>query len=197
MQFIISGVANIKAAANHMLKQKIESGLVTVTNKDRTELEYAEIFSRKTVTQSDLDYYKSRLSVADILGHIDADIKAAPAFEWFPKYVLTSEQIKSLEKKMVDEVDQATAVYKLCQSALARKKETESREVVERVTNQRLLTKENQQLEKETKAALKAVDKAERKATSEAEKAERKATLEAEKADNAKRFSKTFYYFLI
>ena len=67
---------------------------------------------------------------------IDTEIANAPEYEWYPRTTLTAEQIRAMELRQVDCVNQATEVYEACRRILSRRKEATDREVISRVTNE-------------------------------------------------------------
>ena len=68
-----------------------------ISELEREEMSYVQIYGQKIVTPSDLLYFKSRTSVNDILGLIHKDILDAPLFEWFPQVYLSPEQLQRVQ----------------------------------------------------------------------------------------------------
>jgi hypothetical protein len=112
-----------------MTNVKIANKVVTVSGKHFSELSYHEIFVQKTITPADISYFRDRQSTDSILNIIDTEIANAPEYEWYPRTTLTAEQIRAMELRQVDCVNQATEV-------LSRRKEATDREVIGRVTNE-------------------------------------------------------------
>jgi len=157
VQFITSAIANTKAAVRFMTNVKIANKVVTVSGKHFSELSYHEIFVQKTITPADISYFRDRQSTDSILNIIDTEIANAPEYEWYPRTTLTAEQIRAMELRQVDCVNQATEVYEACRRILSRRKEATDREVISRVTN-----------EEQEKELAKAVREIERKKLAQA-----------------------------
>jgi len=135
LQFITSAIANTKAAIRFMTNVKIANKVVTVSTKSFSELSYHQIFVQKTLTPADISYFKDRQSTDSILNIIDTEIAKAPEYEWYPRTSLNAEQIRAMELRQVDIVNQATEVHEACRRILSRRKESTEREVVNRVIN--------------------------------------------------------------
>ena len=175
IQFILNAIANIKAAVKYMLDTKIQNNVVAVSSQSFSDLSYDDIFQRKTITAEDMEYLRVRETTEDILIRIDAAINSRPEFQWFPKIVLSAEQIHSMELKQIALADQATAAHEICSRILTRRKESTEKEIVTRITNESQAKAEARQIESQAKAAL-------RKQANDAKVLERKQLIADAKA---------------
>ena len=184
VQFILNAIANIKAAVKYMLETKIQNNVVAVSSQSFSDLSYDDVFQRKTVTAEDMEYLRGRETTEDILIRIDEAINSRPEFEWFPKIVLSAEQIHSMELKQIALADQATAAHEICSRILTRRKESTEKEIVSRITNESQAKAEARQIESQAKAAL-------RKQANDAKVLERKQLLADAKASEGRRKATT------
>ena len=136
IQFITSAIANTKAAVRFMTNIKIANKIVTVSERSFSELTYHQIFVQKTLTPADISYFTDRQSTNSILNVIDTEIANAPDYEWYPRTALTTEQIREMELRQVQYVNEATDVHEACRRILSRRKESTEREVISRVINE-------------------------------------------------------------
>ena len=63
VQFITSAIANTKAAVRFMTNVKIANKVVTVSGKHISDLSYHEIFVQKTLTPTDISYFRDRHAI--------------------------------------------------------------------------------------------------------------------------------------
>ncbi len=196
MQFVISALSNIKAAANFMLNKKIATGAVSVSYKSFKELNYEKIFQRKVVTPEDLKYYEEHSTTESILKTVDDAIQRASVFEWLPLITLSEDQLLARERLLIQKHNQAAAIRRLCDQLLLREREKMQGETIERLPNQAQARNEQRELarldkeaqrkqEREHKASLReqqAIVRAAEKAEKAAEQAEKSAERAAAKA---------------
>ena len=201
LQFVISALSNIKAAANFMLNKKITTGAISVSNKSFKELNYEKIFQRKVVTPEDLKYYEEHSTTESILKTVDDAIQRASVFEWLPLITLSEDQLLARERLLIQQHNQAAAIRRLCDQLLLREREKMQGETIERLTNQAQARNEQRELarldkeaqreqEREHKASLReqqAIVRAAEKAEKAAEKAAAKAATVAAKAAEKER----------
>ena len=167
IQFLLGGIANIKAAVRYMLDVKIASNVVAVSTKQFLELSYDQLFQVKTVTTAEVSYYKQRQTTQGILEVIDAEIQKLPEFEWYPRILLSSDQLRQMELQQQLLVDQATAVFEACSNILVRRKESIEREVVNRVTNEAQMKADMKAIEREVKKNIATKEKNAKKASNQ------------------------------
>ena len=129
VQFIISGVANMKAAAKYMLEHKLEKGLVHLVEQNFHQLGPLA-FRKKIVTREDVEYYNIRLDIDSILNELDNEIKNAPVFEWVPKTVLSERQLEENKERMAEKEQEYLKYSKLYMEVLSRPKENAKGEEV-------------------------------------------------------------------
>lgn len=129
VQFIISGVANMKAAAKYMLEHKLQKGLVNLVEQNFQQLGPLA-FRKKIVTHEDVEYYKIRLDIDSILNELDNEIKKAPVFEWVPKTVLSERQLEENKERMAQKEQEYMKYSKLYMEILSRPKENAKGEEV-------------------------------------------------------------------
>lgn len=196
LQFVISALSNIKAAANFMLNKKIATGAISVSNKSFKELNYEKIFQRKVVTPEDLKYYEEHSTTESILKTVNDAIQRAPIFEWLPLRTLSEDQLLARERLLIQQNNQAAAIRRLCDQLLLREREKMQGETIERLTNQAQVRNEQRELarldkeaqreqEREHKASLREQQAIER-AAEKAEKAAERAAAKLEKAAERK-----------
>ena len=129
VQFIISGVANMKAAAKYMVDHKLEKGLVHLVEQNFQQLGPLA-FRKKIVTHEDVEYYNIRLDIDSILNELDNEIKNAPVFEWVPKTVLSERQLEENKERMAEKEQEYMKYSKLYMEVLSRPKENAKGEEV-------------------------------------------------------------------
>jgi hypothetical protein len=129
VQFIISGVANMKAAAKYMVDHKLEKGLVHLVEQNFQQLGPLA-FRKKIVTHEDVEYYNIRLDIDSILNELDNEIKNAPVFEWVPKTVLSERQLEENKERMAEKEQEYLKYSKLYMEVLSRPKENAKGEEV-------------------------------------------------------------------
>ena len=122
VQFIISGVANMKAAAKYMLEHKLQKGLVNLVEQNFKQLGL-QAFRKKIVTREDVEYYNVRLDIDSILNELDNDIKKAPVFEWVPETVLSERQLEEKKERMAQKEQEYMKYSKIYMEVLSRPKE--------------------------------------------------------------------------
>lgn len=177
VQFVMHAVANIKAAVKFMVDVKIKSNVVSQTSKHLTELTYEKVFTQKTVTTDDMQYYAARTTTESILNNIQKEIDKLPEFEWFQKSTLSEEQLRLMELQQVVLVEQATAIRDACNKVLVRRRESTDRETISRLTNEMQRREEAKAIEKQYKEEQKEAER-ERK---QAERVRKEHDKEAEK----------------
>ena len=129
VQFIISGVANMKAAAKYMLEHKLQKGLVHLVEQNFKQLGL-QAFRKKIVTHEDVEYYNIRLDIDSILNELDNEIKKAPVFEWVPKTVLSERQLEENKERMAEKEQEYLKYSKMYMEVLSRPKENAKGEEV-------------------------------------------------------------------
>ena len=189
-------VANIKAAVKFMVEVKIKN-VVSTTSKHLTELTYEKVFTQKTVTTNDMQYYAARTTTELILNNIQNEIDKLPEFEWFQKSTLSEEQLRLMELQQVVLVEQATAIRDACNKVLVRRRESTDRETISRLTNEMQRREEAKTIEKQYKEEQKEAERQRKQAErerkeqdKEAEKLRKKAAKERkdqEKEDERER----------
>ena len=122
IQFIIAALSNIKSAANHVLNNKIDKGLINQTNRQFNEMGYSEIFNRKIITPLDFKFYVTMSTNEGIFGRIQESILNEPLWEWLPRSILSPEQIRVHDIKMVKATEEAVLIRNICQNSLVRRK---------------------------------------------------------------------------
>ena len=197
VQFVMHAVANIKAAVKFMVDIKIKSNVVSTTSKHLTELAYEKVFTQKTVTTDDMQYYAARTTTESILNNIQKEIDKLPEFEWFQKSTLSEEQLRLMELQQVVLVEQATAIRDACNKVLVRRRESTDRETISRLTNEMQRREEAKAIEKQYKEEQKEAEREKKQAErvrkeqdKEAEKLRKKAAKERkdqEKEDERER----------
>lgn len=197
VQFVLHAVANIKAAVKFMVDIKIKSNVVSTTSKHLTELAYEKVFTQKTVTTDDMQYYAARTTTESILNNIQKEIDKLPEFEWFQKSTLSEEQLRLMELQQVVLVEQATAIRDACNKVLVRRRESTDRETISRLTNEMQRREEAKAIEKQYKEEQKEAEREKKQAErvrkeqdKEAEKLRKKAAKERkdqEKEDERER----------
>lgn len=183
IQFLLGGIANIKAAVRYMLDVKIASNVVAVSTKEFLELSYDQLFQVKTVTTAEVSYYKQRQTTQGILEVIDTEIQKLPEFEWYPRILLSSDQLRQMELQQQLLVDQATAVFEACSNILVRRKESIEREVVNRVTNEAQMKADMKAIEREVKKNIATKEKNAKKASNQLLRLEKKQAVQKERQD--------------
>ena len=197
VQFVMHAVANIKAAVKFMVDIKIKSNVVSSTSKRLTELTYEKVFTHKTVTTDDMQYYAARTTTESILNNIQIEIDKLPEFEWFQKSTLSEEQLRLMELQQVVLVEQATAIRDACNKVLVRRRESTDRETISRLTNEmqrreeaKAIEKQYKEEQKEAERERKQAERVRKEQDKEAEKLQKKAAKERkdqEKEDERER----------
>lgn len=170
-QVVINAVAGIKAAAKYMLDKKLETRLVKFDNRSAKQLGH-DAFWKKIVSIEDVEFFKSRTTVEDILNRVDDEIKKSQEFEWLPKRVLSEEQQSERIKREAQHAEQYSRYSVLWKTLLCRPKESILSEVVGRSTTEDM----QKRLKKEEK----------KKAASKPEKAAPKPPKEKQQKSNKK-----------
>ena len=185
LQFVISALSNMKAAANFMLNKKIHTGAIQVSNKSFQELTYDKIFQRKVVTPEDVKFYEERTTVDSILQIVDDAIHSAAKFEWLPTNILSAEQILEREKALAQQSNQAEVMRRLCDQLLQRERERMQGETVERLTNEAQVRNEQRQLARREKEAQREHEKEQKALEREQKKVAEKQRKAIEKEQRA------------
>ena len=150
LQFLINAIANIKAAANCVLR-KIKDSLIHKTNKTYAELTYREMFQRKIVTKEDYDYYSARLTTDGILNRVDEEIRNLPKFQWLILHLLTEAQVKMNDEMALRAIHEAEVITEICKRSCQRMKETRKEEIIDREINKLVTDQERQELQKQVR----------------------------------------------
>jgi len=186
-QFIMQAVANIKAAVRFMRDVKIKSNVVNTTSKSLVELPYEKVFTQKTVTIDDMNYFAARESTESILNIVQVEIDKQSEFEWFSKATLSEEQLRIMELQQVLLVQQAAEIREACNKVLVRRKESTERETITRVTNEKQRKEEAKAIEKQLREEQKEATRERKQAERERLREEKEASRSSKQAEKKKR----------
>lgn len=187
LQFVMHAVANIKAAVRFMLDVKIKSNVVNSTSRHLSELSYEKVFSQKTVTADDMQYFAARTTTESILNNIQSEIDKLPEFEWFQKSTLSEEQLRIMELQQVVLVEQATAIREACNKVLVRRRESTDRETISRLTNEIQRREEVKAIERQYREDQKEAGRERKQAERERKEQEKEAEKERKKAEKERK----------